>query len=346
MNKSCQEFNILVIGLGSMGKRRIRNLVANGVSQIKGFDPRDDRRNEVENTYHIQVFKSMQDALEIPGLKYDAWIISVPPDAHHLYMKKAVEYGIPAFIEASVVDTDMIQIIKDAKQKKILLAPSCTLYFHPAIKKIAWLIKSGSLGKISNLLYHSGQYLPDWHTYEKVSEYYVSKKETGGAREIVPFELTWLTMILGFPKRVTGFYKKTIEIEGAENIEDTYNILLDYKGFMVNLCVDVVSRNATRRLLINGDKKQLYWDWNENAIKLFDPAINEWENITYQVSEAHSGYNKNITESMYNQEVNTFLTAIEQGTEFPNTLERDHQVLKLLYDAEKSSDLNTIETVL
>ena len=55
---------------------------------------------------------------------------------------------------------------------------------------------------------------------------------------------------------------------------------------------------------------------------------------------------KNITEGMYNQEVNAFLTAVEQGTEFPNNLERDHQVLKLLYDAEKSSDLNTIETVL
>ena len=49
-----------------------------------------------------------------------------------------------------------------------------------------------------------GSILPDWHTYEDVSEYYVSKKETGGGREIVPFELTWITLVLGFPKRVVG----------------------------------------------------------------------------------------------------------------------------------------------
>src|SRR5205085_1368690 len=150
----------------------------------------------------------------------------------------------------------------------------------------------------------------DWHTYEKVSEYYVSNRETGGAREIVPFELTWLTMLLGFPERVAGFYKKTIHIEGAENIEDTYNLIFDYKSFILNLCVDIVSRNAIRRLLINGDKGQLYWDWNENSIKIYHSVQKEWEEIPYETGEAHSGYNKNITETMYNDEINAFLNAL------------------------------------
>ena len=341
MNKQYAGLKVLVIGLGSMGKRRIRNLKANGIVNIYGFDSRKDRRKEVEELYKIPVFESIKAALEITT--YEAWIISVPPDVHHIYIKEALKLNVPAFIEASVVDTDMDFIIKEAENKKVLLVPSCTLFFHPAIKKIAAIFSDGSLGKISNILYHSGQYLPDWHSYEKVSEYYVSNKETGGAREIVPFELTWLTMLLGFPERVTGFYKKTIDIEGAENIEDTYNLLLDYDKFILNLSVDVVSRSATRKLVINGEKGQLLWDWNENLIRIFDAEMQDWQTIPYEISEAQSGYNKNITETMYNQEIEAFLSGVLGNVEYPNTLTNDYKVLKILYAAEKSSDTNTIQ---
>ena len=47
---------VLVIGLGSMGKRRIRNLRALGLSEIAGFDPRVDRRQEASEKYSIQAF--------------------------------------------------------------------------------------------------------------------------------------------------------------------------------------------------------------------------------------------------------------------------------------------------
>lgn len=332
---------VLVIGLGSMGKRRIRNLQALGVEMIIGLDIRDDRREEVEKLYSVETVSDFQSAVE--KYSFDSFIISLPPDIHHVYMKEALELGIPAFIEASVVDTDFEQMIQKAKDKNILLAPSCTLHFHPAIKKINEIVKTNQLGKISNYIYHSGQYLPDWHTYEDVTEYYVSKKDTGGGREIVPFELTWITLMLGIPKRVVGFYKNAIEIKGAENIDDTYNLLMDYDTCIFNLSVDVVSRYATRRLVINGDKKQLYWNWDDNLIKVFNPEANEWEEIPYETLSAQDGYNKNITEQMYIDEVSAFLNAIKEGGSFPNNLEHDHKVLKVLYAVERSDSDNQIK---
>jgi predicted dehydrogenase len=227
----------------------------------------------------------------------------------------------------------------DSKLHDVLLAPSFTLFFHPAIKKIKEIIQSNELGKISNFLYHSGQYLPDWHNYEKVSDYYVSIKETGGGREIVPFELTWITLLLGIPKRVVGFFKKTIEIEGASNIDDTYNLLMDYGNNIFNLSVDVVSRHATRRLVINGDKKQLYWDWDENVIKIYNPQSSEWESQGYQIAAAQNGYNKNITEQMYIDEIRSFVSAMNKESKYPNSLEHDKAVLNILYSVE-NSDLN------
>lgn len=324
---------LLIIGLGSMGKRRIRNLQALNIEEISGFDPREDRRKEVEEKYKIKTFSSIEAALETSP---EAFIISVPPDLHHIYAMIAIEKNIHFFTEASVVDTKMEEIIELLKTKNIVGAPSATSSFHPAVKKIKEIIKQNELGKISNIFYHTGQYLPDWHTYEKVSEYYVSNPATGGAREIVPFELTWITNIFGFPFSVCGHNRKTIDIEGAEKIDDTYNILLDYKDFLANIIIDVVSRHAVRRLMINGDKKQLVWDWDEKNIKIYDPGKDEWEVTTYELGKAAEGYNANIGEEHYIEEMQTFINAVKGEGDFSNTVEEDLKVLKLLYSIEES----------
>lgn len=327
---------ILVIGLGSMGKRRIRNLIALGHKAIYGFDVNSARCAEVAEKYGIETFESFEEAVNFT--KANTFIISVPPDLHHIYMKYAAERNISSFVEASVVDYGFDEIIKSASKHGTLIAPSSTLYFHPAIRKIKEIIESESLGTISNILYHSGQYLPDWHPYEPVANYYVSEKKTGGAREIVAFELSWITAIFGFPTMAAGMYKKTINIEGAENIDDTYNALLDFGGFLLTMTVDVVSRAATRRLTINGDKKQLYWNWDDNLIKIFDPLQDLWETHPYETLAAEAGYNKNITEQMYMDEIECFLNASRRQSTFINSLENDHKILKLLYAIERSSD--------
>lgn len=324
----------LVIGLGSMGKRRIRCLQALGYKEICGFDVRQDRREECKALYQIHTYDNIENALK--EVKPSALIISVPPDVHHLYIKLAIKNKIHFFVEASVVDTDMDILKEEIAKVDIVAAPSATLLFHPAIKIVEDIVRNGVLGKISNIILHSGQYLPDWHTYEKVSEYYVSNPATGGGREIVPFELTWFTKIFGFPKRVCGTHRKTIEIEGASSIDDTYNGLLDYGTHLASITVDVVSRHAARRLLINGDQKQLVWDWDEPCVKIYDPEKQRWDCMSYEMKQSASGYNANIGENMYIDEIKSFIEAVHENQSFVNTMDQDHRVLKLLYALEES----------
>lgn len=331
--------NFLIVGLGSMGKRRIRCLQSLGFTDIFGFDLREDRRAEADEKYAIKTFSDIDDALT--ESKPTALIISVPPDIHHIYMEMAIEKGLHFFVEASVVDTNMDSIKEKLKESTIVAAPSSTVIFHPAMKLIQEIINTNTLGKISNIIYHAGQYLPDWHIYEKVRDYYVSNPATGGAREIVPFELSWFTKVFGFPKKVCGNVRKTIDIEGAENIDDTYNFLLDYNEFLATFTVDVVSRCATRRLLINGDEGQLRWSWDENYVRLFDPARNKWEERPYEITSAEPGYNANIAENMYVDELNAFIQAIEGKKAFVNSMENDHNVLKLLYAIEHADRAST-----
>ena len=330
----------LIIGLGSMGKRRIRNLQYLGYSKIFGFDLNEDRRQEAVNKYGITTIENFDN---VASLEVDALIISVPPDKHHIYMLKAIELNKPCFVEASVVDYSFNELISLSEKNKVFIAPSSTMYFHPAIKKIKSIIEEKIIGLSTNISYHSGQYLPDWHTYEKVKDFYVSQKETGGAREIVPFELTWITKIFGFPSSVFGCVKKTIEIEGAELIDDTYVGVLDYDSFILSLTIDVTSRVATRKLLINGSKGQLIWDWNNNFISVYTPA-NGWNNIEFELLSAEEGYNKNITEQMYIDELSCFIAGTGDSQVYINNLSNDHAVLKILYAIEESS--NSKKTIL
>lgn len=333
----------LVVGLGSMGKRRIRCLKALGIEEICGYDIRADRRLEVERIHEIETLSDFEQSAK--EYKPDALIISVPPDHHHTYIEYSIRNRIHCFIEGSVVDTGMSLFSEALKSTDIVAAPSATLLFHPAIEMIKSIVVSGELGKISNVIFHSGQYLPDWHTYEKVSEYYVSNPATGGAREIVPFELGWIINIFGFPKKICGNYKKTIEIEGAEKIEDTYNCLLDFGDFMGILTVDVVSRFACRRLLVNGSEKQLVWDWNYNVVKVYDPIANVWEERSYEMDSAVSGYNANIGENMYIEEIRNFVDAILKKRSFINDMENDWRILKLLYAIEESDKTSSYVSI-
>ena len=327
----------VVIGLGSMGKRRIRCLKSLGIDEVFGVDIRLDRRDEILVKHEIPVFSSTADMWS--AIAPDIAIISLPPKMHVMAMLECIAHKVPFFVEASVVDDGLTEVVSKARSAGIVAAPSTTLYFHPAIAEITRIVRKGLLGKISNILLHSGQYLPDWHTYEPVSDYYVSDPDTGGAREIVPFEMTWFTGLFGFPRRVAAQYRKTIEIPGAEYIDDTYNCLLDYGSFLANITVDVVSRHATRRLTINGSNGQLVWSWDDPVIKVFQGASSTWQDIQYQMGDAEPGYNKNIGESMYIDEIRAFIDAVRGDSVFPNSLEEDHRVLKLLYAMERSDKL-------
>ena len=327
---------ILVVGLGSMGKRRIRCLQSLGVSDISGFDPRVDRQSEAVSAFGISMAKSI-DCSMIAA--FDAVIISVPPDKHHYYMQLCTEAKRSYFVEASVIDEGLDALDEAARTLNIVAAPSATLLFHPAVSRISKIAHDGQIGRVANFIYHSGQYLPDWHPYEKVSDFYVSNPATGGAREFVPFEMSWLVRCFGWPEKVFCRMEKTVRIPGAEQIDDTYVLSLKFASHPGIVVVDVVSRFATRSLTIVGDAGHLTWDWNDSSIKILNIKTGKMDTEAYQTGTAAIGYNPNIGEQMYIDEVDEFLKACQGQGSFRNTLGEDAKILRLLLTSEESSRL-------
>ncbi len=161
----------LIVGLGSMGKRRVRNLKSLKAGDIIGFDPREDRREEARSKYAIDVYPDFESAM---AKNPDALIISTSPDLHMPYAHLAVDAGKSFFTEASVTDEGVEDIIRKLPAKNIVGVPSCTMRFYPGPKKIKEWVDAGRIGRVLSFTYHSGQYLPDWHPWEDYRKFPLS----------------------------------------------------------------------------------------------------------------------------------------------------------------------------
>ena len=209
----------LIIGLGSMGKRRIRNLHALGYEDVKAYDPREDRVQEAQGKYGITPIFNLEGVL---NNSVDIVIVSTPPDHHLEYALMAVEAGKHVFIEASAIDDGLDKLLQLQSKSPIVIAPSSTMRFHPAVKTIKAIVDTKEIGTVLAFSHHFGQYLPKWHPYEDYRTFYVSDPIVGATIELVAFELVWLTWICGIPSKVAAMKGKFGTLDNT--IDDLYQV--------------------------------------------------------------------------------------------------------------------------
>jgi spore coat polysaccharide biosynthesis protein SpsF (cytidylyltransferase family)/predicted dehydrogenase len=332
------EIRALVIGLGSMGKRRVRNLGALGVTKIVGFDIRKDRREEAAKIYGIPVFDSFELALRESAA--NLLIVSTPPDLHMHYAHLGFDLGLHCFLEASVVDADGIaDLARKVSGTGLVMAPSCTMRYYPGPQKVKELIAAGVIGKVLNVNYQTGQYLPDWHPWERIQDYYVSRRETGAAREIVPFELTWLNDLFGTPTPLACVKAKLTDM--TADIDDVYHCILRYdSGVLVNMTIEVISRPvATREMRVMGSEGEIVFSADAKNVRFINTSMSEWKVHAIEAGTVESQYIN--PEEPYIAEIRDFLSAVQKSDAglFPNSLYRDVMVLKALYALEKLSEV-------
>jgi len=331
------KMKFLQIGLGSMGKRRIRCLLHNGIdkSQIFGFDPLATRRKETEEKYGIKTYKDFQAAFN--EVNPDALIISTPPNLHHEYFLFAAKHKKHFFVEATIIDKGYKELEK-LLDNSFVAAPSCTFRYFPAVKKIKELITNNEIGKVLSFNYHLGLYLPDWHPWEDYRKVYFSKKETGGAREMFVFELVWLVDILrSKPIKVGGFVDKVSDLDMPA--DDVYSAVLQFDNNIIgNIAVDVLARAPFRTLRIIGSEGVLNWEWMDYEIKLYRAKDKKWKII--KLKEGEKKKYDFIAEGTYREEIKYFLDAIAGKKKYPYTFQEDYQILQTLHALEKSSKTN------
>ena len=124
------------------------------------------------------------------------------------------------------------------------------------------------------------------------------------------------------------------------DIDDMYHCLLSYpENILASISIEVLSRpKATRELHILGSHGRVSYSADDNFVKYIKVGQNDWTILPFDSGTLEPGYIN--SEEPYINEMKAFIDAVEKCDRFlfPNTLEKDFKILKLLNKLEQLSE--------
>ena len=318
--------SILVVGLGSMGKRRIRLIRQIDPSiRIAGVDSQKTRREESEKLYGIQTYPSIMDA--IGKASPEAGIVCTSPLSHRKIITELLENKLHVFTEINLISDGYQEMMNLAWEQQRVLFLSSTFLYRKDIRYIIDRVKDRKV----DYIIHIGQYLPDWHPWESYKNFFVGDKRTNGCREIMAIDFPWILAAFG---KVRDFHVRASKDSDLElDYADNYIISMEHENGSKGVVVcDLLSRKAVRSALIFSDKLQLSWNGVPDSLTEYDidkksdrPIQTYTEELDHQIS-----YAANIIENAYADEIRTFFDIINQSAEAPYTFTDDLYTLSLI----------------
>ena len=325
---------VAVIGLGSMGKRRIR-LIQEMYPHysIFGIDEREDRRKEAKNLLNIQCFSSMEEAVIAQNI--NCVFVCTSPLSHNTIITKCLNYKWNVFTELNLVSDGYEENIRLAHKNGCILFLSSTFFYREEISYIRNKVTQTSKW---NYIYHIGQYLPDWHPWESYKDFFVGDKRTNGCREIMAIELPWLISTFGevCEYHVVSGKMTSLDIEFDDNYFIQFIHQTGNKGVLI---VDVVSPYAVRKLEVYGEQKYIFWEGTPESLKEYNPATDSLEKVSLNEEEEHrEEYRAFVVENAYKNEIKEFFEVVLGKKEPLYGFEQDLKVLHLINFLEKSHE--------
>lgn len=319
--------NILVVGLGSMGKRRIRLLKKYfAENEVFGTDTMDERRKGVEDEFGIKVYPDMQSAFENAAI--DSVFVCTSPVYHYGIIMEALSAGKNVFTEINLLSEGYDEMIRKAKEKNAALFLSSTMNYRNEIRFVTDEIQkqAGNL----NYVYHVGQYLPDWHPWENYKNFFVGDKRTNGCREIMAIQLPWMLKAFGPVEEFHALSGNSSMLD--IDYPDNFLLLMKHKtGHSGIICFDIVSRSASTRLEVIGQELHILWGGTPDSLQLYDLKKKNFEKVSLYTSiYKQSGYSQNIIENAYVDEIHAFFELTCSGAAPVYSFEDDKYTLELI----------------
>lgn len=252
---------VLIIGLGSMGKRRIRNLRALKINNIYGYDVNPITLEKATQSLGIKIIKNL-DNLFIH--KFDFVIISTPPQHHQEFVKLCVHYRLPFFVELNLITKDTENIWRLVSGKNITAIPSNTLIYDPDVQKLKKIIGPKFKGYF---VFQLGQNIHDWHPWQKPNEHFIFRSDTNGIRELLRVNLPWLIYLFGRVARVRAtdqsFFTNRFKIKDFSCVE--LQFVNGNRGIVIS---DLITPSVIKKMTIVSNKKSIIWDERNNLIEI------------------------------------------------------------------------------
>jgi NAD(P)-dependent dehydrogenase (short-subunit alcohol dehydrogenase family)/predicted dehydrogenase len=256
---------VLVCGLGSVGRRHVRNLRRLGVREIVAFRQRGLDTRPLGADEECARVASLGEGLEQrPDL-----VLVTNPTALHLETATTVASArVPVFVEkplaASLVGVDTL--LEQVRSLQVPAFIGYTLRFHPTLVKARELLETGVVGRPVTARFFVGEYLPDFHPWEDYRTGYSARSELGGGVMLTLIhDVDLATWFFGRPQEVfcAAGHRSRLEID----VEDVAAAICTYPGGpLVEIHMDYLERPPRRGFVIVGDDGTMEWDGNRGVL--------------------------------------------------------------------------------
>ncbi|MBC7878973.1 MAG: Gfo/Idh/MocA family oxidoreductase [Anaerolineales bacterium] len=311
----------LVAGLGSIGRRHMRNLIVLGEKDIVLYRTRKATLSD-EELAGFPVETNLDKALT--KHKPDAVIVA-NPTAYHLDVAiPAAEAGCAILLEKPVSHSmDRLDILQAAINKsgsKVLVG--FQFRFHPGLVRAKRLISDGEIGRIVSAHVHFGEYLPAWHPWEDYRKGYAARADMGGGVVLTQcHSLDYLPWLLGKVESVSGFVAKLSDLE--VDTDDTAKIALRFEGGALgSLHLDYNQQPPAHYFEIIGTKGSLQWNLSDGGTRIYRAEKKDWE-----VYPLAAGWERNV---MFMEQTKHFIAVIKGETEPSCTIDDGIRVQRLV----------------
>jgi len=323
----------LIAGLGSVGRRHLRNLIALGEKDIIFLRSHHATLPDDELAgYPIET--NLQAALNKHSP--DAVIVANPTALHLDVVIPAAQSGCAILLEKPISHSmermDRLQDVVRKSGSKILIG--FQFRFHPGLLRAKQLIADGEIGRIISAHVHFGEYLPAWHPWEDYRQGYAARADMGGGVVLTQCHaLDYLPWLVGRVESIWGFTGKLSDLE--VNVEDTAKIGLRFAGGMLgSLHLDYNQQPPTHQFEIIGTKGSLRWDLADGATRIYRTEKKDWD-----VYPLPAGWERNV---MFMDQMKHFIKVVNREAEPSSTLDDGINVQRLVEAVHESQRLGRV----
>jgi predicted dehydrogenase len=283
---------ILIVGLGSIGKRHLR-LARDLLPKADIRVLRHQAANEIPELSN-GCFSSIEEAIAFdPQIA----VIASPAPFHIVTAQVLAEAGVHLLIEKPLSASldGVTQLLETCHKQGTVLLTGYNLRFLPSLWRFRDLLGEGVIGKVLSVRCEIGQYLPTWRLDSDYRQGVSARREMGGGVLLeLSHELDYLRWIFGevYWVKATLSRQSSLEID----VEDTVHLKLGFAPtvnghqLISSVDLDFIRHDTTRICVAIGEKGSLRWNGLTGGVELYEAGAKEWSELFRHPHQCDDSY--------------------------------------------------------